>query len=97
MNEDLIYLGGIEPIERDKMLTEKQHQEWKEDLIKLHELETKNREYKVTLQNSFAALPKDPLFAKACIEKALEEKPKLCICCEKITEENAHLHRNCGK
>ena len=29
-------------------------------------------------------------------EQALEE-PKLCICCEEITEENAHLHRNCGK
>ena len=24
-------------------------------------------------------------------------EPKLCICCEEITEENAHLHRNCGK
>lgn len=26
-----------------------------------------------------------------------EEEVKLCICCEEITEENAHLHRNCGK
>lgn len=24
-------------------------------------------------------------------------QPKLCVCCEEITEENAHLHRNCGK
>ena len=24
-------------------------------------------------------------------------EPKLCICCEEITEENAHIHRNCGK
>ena len=30
------------------------------------------------------------------IEQALKE-PKLCICCEEITEENAHIHRNCGK
>ena len=26
-----------------------------------------------------------------------EDEPKLCICCEEITEENAYLHRNCGK
>ena len=24
-------------------------------------------------------------------------QPKSCVCCEEITEENAHLHRNCGK
>ena len=24
-------------------------------------------------------------------------QPKYCVCCEEITEENAHLHRNCGK
>jgi hypothetical protein len=24
-------------------------------------------------------------------------QPKLCVCCDIITEENAHLHRNCGK
>ncbi len=30
------------------------------------------------------------------VEQALKE-PKLCICCEEITEENAHIHRNCGK
>lgn len=24
-------------------------------------------------------------------------EPNLCICCEEIAEENAHLHRNCGK
>ena len=30
------------------------------------------------------------------LEEILKE-PKLCICCEEITEENAHLHRNCGK
>ena len=29
--------------------------------------------------------------------KPIKEEPKLCICCEEITEENAHLHRNCGK
>jgi len=27
----------------------------------------------------------------------VETEPKFCICCEEITEENAHLHRNCGK
>ena len=31
------------------------------------------------------------------VEQALKDEPKLCICCEEITEENAHLHRNCGK
>ena len=24
-------------------------------------------------------------------------QPKLCVCCEEVTEENTHLHRNCGK
>ena len=24
-------------------------------------------------------------------------QPRTCVCCEEITEENAHLHRNCGK
>ena len=24
-------------------------------------------------------------------------QPRYCVCCEEITEENAHLHRNCGK
>lgn len=31
------------------------------------------------------------------MRKVGEKKPNLCICCEEITEENAHLHRNCGK
>lgn len=32
------------------------------------------------------------------LQADLEKKePKFCICCEEITEENAHLHRNCGK
>lgn len=33
------------------------------------------------------------------INKLLKRKkePKLCICCEEITKENAHLHLNCGK
>ena len=32
------------------------------------------------------------------IEKIVNpDEPKMCICCEEITEENAHLHRNCGK
>ncbi len=34
-----------------------------------------------------------------CFSLMMAEKAqvKLCICCEEITEENAHLHRNCGK
>ncbi len=24
-------------------------------------------------------------------------QPRTCVCCEEVTEENAHLHRNCGK
>ena len=24
-------------------------------------------------------------------------QPKSCVCCEEVTKENAHLHRNCGK
>ena len=32
------------------------------------------------------------------VEQVLKpDEPKMCICCEEITEENAHLHRNCGK
>jgi hypothetical protein len=26
-----------------------------------------------------------------------EDGANYCICCEEITKENAHLHRNCGK
>ena len=24
-------------------------------------------------------------------------QPRTCVCCEEVTEENARLHRNCGK
>ena len=24
-------------------------------------------------------------------------QPRTCVCCEEVTKENAHLHRNCGK
>ena len=24
-------------------------------------------------------------------------QPRTCVCCEEVTRENAHLHRNCGK
>lgn len=40
---------------------------------------------------------KDRLIDQALAKLREIQEPKLCICCEEITEENAHLHRNCGK
>lgn len=36
-------------------------------------------------------------FCLKCQRNRVLNEPQLCICCEEITEENAHLHRNCGK
>ena len=38
---------------------------------------------------------KDP--NQGSLEPCPDCQPKSCVCCEEVTEENAHLHRNCGK
>ena len=53
--------------------------------IALDELGVPNKDYPTPVANAVSFL-----------KEALKE-PKFCICCEEITEENAHLHRNCGK
>lgn len=55
---------------------------------------------KVVISSLEQALKEKPLGTEMAdvFDKIIEpSEPKLCICCEEITKENAHLHRNCGK
>lgn len=58
------------------MLTEKQHQEWKRDLIELNKLRAENRQLKVALKNSLYTLQENPQIVKACIEQVLKQAEK---------------------
>lgn len=51
---------------------------------------------RLVLNENFSGQSTLSPYAKRQANEVMSE-PKLCICCEEITEENAHLHRNCGK
>jgi len=56
--------------------------------------------YGANLQEGVSGFGESPAEAVTAFNKAWYKKipqPKMCVCCEEITNENEHLHRNCGK